>query len=68
MDTVQVSYGTYVFSPNPGAVTVQNRRTVVTEPLPGGGEWLTVTGQRTPKRAAAGTALGRRCRGRPAPV
>ena len=30
MDTVQVSYGTYVFSPNPGAVTVQNRRTVVT--------------------------------------
>ena len=44
MDTVQVSYGTYVFSPNPGAVTVQNRRTVVTEPLPGGGEWLTVTG------------------------
>ena len=44
MDTVQVSYGTYVFSPNPGGVTVQNRRTVVTEPLPGGGEWLTVTG------------------------
>ena len=64
MDTVQVSYGTYVFSPNPGTVTVQNRRTVVTEPLPGGGEWLTVTGS----APAAGTALGRRCRGRPAPV
>ena len=44
MDTVQVSYGQYIFSPNPAAVTVKNRRTAVTEPLPGGGEWLTVTG------------------------
>ena len=42
MDTVQVSYGQYIFSPNPAAVTVKNRRTAVTEPLPGGGEWLTV--------------------------
>ena len=32
------------FPPNPAAVTVKNRRTAVTEPLPGGGEWLTVTG------------------------
>lgn len=34
MDTVQVSYGQYIFSPNPAAVTVKNRRTAVTEPLP----------------------------------
>ena len=27
MDTVQVSYGQYIFSPNPAAVTVKNRRT-----------------------------------------
>ena len=39
MDTVQVSYGQNIFSPNPAAVTVKNRRTAVTEPLPGGGEW-----------------------------
>ena len=57
MDTVQVSYGQYIFSPNPAAVTVKNRRTAVTEPLPGGGEWLTVTGQLWAEDAA--TALRR---------
>ena len=40
-----MSYGSYLFSPNPAAVTVKNRRTVVTETLPGSGEWLTVTGR-----------------------
>ena len=32
MDTVQVSYGQYIFSQNPAAVTVKNRRTAVTDP------------------------------------
>ena len=56
MDTVQVSYGQYIFSPNPAAVTVKNRRTAVTEPLPGGGEWLAVT---APGGDAGRAALGR---------
>lgn len=64
MDTVQVSYGQYIFSPNPAAVTVKNRRTAETEPLPGGGEWLTVTRDSAPGGDAGRAALGRgRCRG-----
>lgn len=68
MDTVQVSYGQYIFSPNPAAVTVKNRRTAVTEPLPGGGEWLTVTGTAPREVTLEGAALGRGRRRGAAPV
>ena len=54
MDTVQVSYGQYIFSPNPAAVTLKNRRTAETEPLPGTApREVTLEGQLWAEDAAA---------------
>ena len=37
MDTVQVSYGDYLFTPNPASIAVADRRDPAVTTLPSGG-------------------------------
>ena len=50
MDTVQVSYGDYLFTPNPASIAVADRRDPAVTTLPGGG-WL-LEPVRLPRQAA----------------
>ena len=50
MDTVQASYGDYLFTPNPASIAVADRRDPAVTTLPGGG-WL-LEPVRLPRQAA----------------